>query len=112
MARSASANAAKPTLSYSVYVRRIAELDALEAQAWYESQQSGLGATFNDEFGLALRRLEDQPLIYQKIYGAIRRVVLRRFPFLLWFVVDGNEVSVLACTHGKRGRKFIRARLS
>jgi len=47
----------------------------------------------------------------QKIYGPIRRVVLRRFPYLLWFVVEGEAVVILACTHGKRSRSFIRARL-
>ncbi|MGY8904859.1 MAG: hypothetical protein ACKVIH_09960 [Burkholderiales bacterium] len=98
-------------MSYGVYVRRLAELDALEAQAWYELQQSGLGTSFNDEFGHALRRLEETPLIYQKIYGSVRRVVLRRFPYLLWFVIEGKEVVVLACTHGKRSPSFIRSRL-
>jgi hypothetical protein len=98
-------------LSYSVYVRRLAELEALEAQAWYELQQSGLGTSFNDEFGHALMRLEHTPLIYQKIYGPVRRVVLRRFPYLLWFVIEGEAVIVLACTHGKRSRTFVRSRL-
>lgn len=111
MARGASAHETPSSLSYSVHVRRLAELDALEAQAWYELQQSGLGSSFNDEFGHALRQLENTPLIYQKIYGKVRRIVLRRFPYLLWFVVEGKEVVVVACTHGKRSRTFIRSRL-
>ncbi len=98
-------------MNYRVYVRRLAELDALEAQAWYELQQSGLGTSFNDEFGQALQRLEHTPLIYQKIHGSVRRIVLRRFPYLLWFVVEGETVVVVACTHGKRSRTFVRSRL-
>ena len=96
-------------MSYSVYVRRLAELDALEAQAWYELQQSGLGASFNEAFGHALHKLELKPLRYPKIFGLVRRVVLRRFPYLLWFVVEDADVVVIACTHGKRGRSFIRS---
>ena len=96
-------------MSYNVYVRRLAELDALEAQAWYELQQSGLGASFNEAFGHALQKLELKPLRYQKIFGPVRRVLLRRFPYLLWFVVEDAEVVVIACTHGKRGRSFIRS---
>jgi len=98
-------------LSYRVYVRRQAELDAVEAQTWYELRQSGIGRSFSDEFGHTLRQLERTPLSHQKIYGPIRRVVLRRFPYLLWFVVEGEAVVILACTHGKRSRSFIRARL-
>ena len=98
-------------MSFSVYVRRLAELEALEAQAWYEFQQSGLGASFNEAFAGALHKLESKPLSYQKIYGPVRRIVLRRFPYLLWFVVEGEDVIVIACTHGKRGHSFIRATL-
>ncbi|MGQ0501956.1 MAG: type II toxin-antitoxin system RelE/ParE family toxin [Panacagrimonas sp.] len=98
-------------MSYSVYVRRLAELDALEAQAWYELQQSGLGESFNSQFGRALGWLEHNPLTCQKIYGPVRRVLLRRFPYLRWFVVEGETVIVLACTHGKRSHSFIRSRL-
>lgn len=96
---------------YAVYVRRLAERDALEAQAWYEAQKSGLGASFNHEFGQALLRLEHTPLVYQKIHGPIRRIVLHRFPYLLWYVVEDAAVIVLACTHGKRSRAFVRSRL-
>ncbi len=94
-------------MSYSVYVRRLDELDALEALAWYELQRSGLGMYFNDAFGQALIQLEPDPLSYQKIYGPVRRLVLRRFPYLLWFVVEGEDVVVIACTLGKRARSFI-----
>lgn len=98
-------------MSYSVYVRSLAELDALEAQAWYEAQESGLGSDFNREFGQALLRLEQMPLTGQQIYGPVRRVVLHRFPYLLWYVVEEQTVVVVACTHGKRSRKFVRSRL-
>lgn len=98
-------------MSYSVYVRRLAELDAAEAQGWYEDQSPGLGEAFNSELGQALQRLERVPLIGQKIYGQVRRVVLHRFPYLLWYQVEGTMVTVLACTHGKRGHRFIRSRL-
>ena len=82
-------------------------MDALEAQARYELQQLGLGTSFNEAFGQALLQLELKPLKYQRIFGPVRRVVLRRFPYLLWFVVEDAEVVVIACTHSKRGRSFI-----
>lgn len=98
-------------MSYSVYVRNLAERDALEAQAWYEARGHGLGSNFNNEFGQALQRLEQMPLIGPQIYGPVRRIVLHRFPYLLWYVVDDQTVIVVACTHGKRSRKFVRSRL-
>ncbi|MGQ0621590.1 MAG: type II toxin-antitoxin system RelE/ParE family toxin [Panacagrimonas sp.] len=98
-------------MSYIVYVRQAAELDATEAQDWYEAQSPGLGAAFNEEFGRALLRLEEMPFTGQQMFGSVRRVVLHRFPFLLWYQVERSTVIVLACTHGKRSQRFIRSRL-
>lgn len=98
-------------MSYTVFVRHLAEQDAAEAQDWYQQQRPGLGADFNHEFGQVLVQLEATPLIYQKIDGEIRRSILCRFPYLIWYRVKGNSVIVLACTHGKRGNVFIRSHL-
>jgi hypothetical protein len=70
-------------LSFTVYVRRAAELDVAEAQTWYEEQQTGLAAGFLHEFSVTLTRLSETPLIYPIVYRDIRRAVLHRFPFLV-----------------------------
>jgi hypothetical protein len=64
-------------LSYEIRVRRAAELDIAEAQVWYESQQSGLGAEFRTEISLVFERLAETPLIYQKVHGDVRRATVR-----------------------------------
>lgn len=88
-------------MSFSVYVRRAAELDVAQALLWYEQQQAGLAAKFYEELGAALDRLAETPMIYPVVYRDIRRTVLHRFPFLVWYRVEGSVVTVLACTHGK-----------
>ncbi|MGK2942843.1 MAG: type II toxin-antitoxin system RelE/ParE family toxin [Immundisolibacter sp.] len=88
-------------MSYRVYVRRAAERDVVEAQKWYEQQQYGLAARFHVEFSATLDRLAETPLIYPALYCEVRRVVLRRFPYLVWYRVQNSSVTVLACTHGR-----------
>lgn len=88
-------------MTYSVYVRGAAERDVAEAQQWYERQQAGLAAAFNAEFAAALDRLAETPFLYAQRYRGIRRAVLRRFPFLIWYRVEGARITILACTHGK-----------
>ena len=88
-------------MSYRVYVRGAAERDLSEAQRWYEQQQPGLAAEFSTEFNATLEILEETPLIYQELYRGIRRAILHRFPYLVWYRVQNAEVAVLACTHGK-----------
>jgi len=98
-------------LSYPVFVRKLAEDDPAEAQDWDEAQSAGLGLASHCELGVTLARLEHSPLAGTAIYGEVRRVLLSRFPYLIWYRVDGQAVTVLACTHGKRSSATIRSKL-
>ena len=99
------------TLNYTIHVRRSAELDIADAQIWYEEQQIGLAAKFHHELSTVFARLTESPLIYPVVYRNIRRVVLHRFPFLIWYQIEGENVIVLACTHGKADPDTLRPRL-
>lgn len=104
----ASASAA---LNYRVYVRGAAERDVIEAQKWYETQQPGLAAEFNIEFNAALDKLGEAPFIYPTWYRDVRRAILHRFPFLVWYRVQNYDITVLACTHGKADPEKLPSRL-
>lgn len=98
-------------MSYTVEVRGTAELDVAEAMDWYNEQSPGLGETFLEDFAQVLKRLSDSPLIYQVMYRGSRRVQLLRFPYLVWFRVQGPVVTVRACLHGSDNPAKVRKRL-
>jgi hypothetical protein len=89
-------------LSYEVQIRRATELDVAETELWYESQRSGLGGEFHSEVSQIIDRLAETPFIYQIVYRDVRRAIVHRFPYLIWFRVLGQVVIVLACTHGRQ----------
>jgi plasmid stabilization system protein ParE len=97
-------------LSYEVQVRRAAELDVAEAQVWYETQQTGLGAQFRSEVSRVIDRLAGTPLIYQVVHRDIRRAIIHRFPYLIWYRVAAETVIVLACTYAGRDPERVKAR--
>jgi toxin ParE1/3/4 len=99
-------------LSYEVQIRRAAELDVAEAQLWYDAQRSGLGAEFHSEVSQVIDRLSETPFVYQIVYRNVRRAIVHRFPYLLWYRVVGELVTVLACTHGRQGPERIKTRLN
>ena len=99
MARREVPARATTSLSYKVQVRREAELDVAEAQVWYDKQHAGLGADFHSEVSLVFTALTEAPLIYPALYREVRRAMVHRFPYLVWYRVIGDEVTVLACTH-------------
>ena len=98
-------------MNFTVDVRKAAELDVAKAQLWYEEQRTGLAAEFHAEFSATQNRLVDTPYIYPVVYRDVRRAVLHRFPYLVWYRVQDSRVTVLACTHGKTDPRKIPSRL-
>lgn len=88
-------------MSYSVRIRYAAEQDVIAAQRWYEQQQLGLAARFHEEFAATIKVLADTPLIYPELYRHVRRALVHRFPYLIWYRADDSIVTILACTHGR-----------
>ena len=73
-----------------------------EAFAWYEEQSAGLGSEFQLTFELQLKRLEQVPLLYQEIIPGVRRTLLPRFPFSVFYTVKHDRVQILAVIHTAR----------
>ena len=98
-------------MTVPILLRRAAELDLVVIEDWYESQRQGLGGQFREAVDAALRRIADHPLAYPERYRGVHRAVLRRFPYVLWYRPFQDFVVVLACVHGRRDPRAIRARL-
>lgn len=80
-------------------VRPEAELDALEAALWYDGEREGLGAEFLAELRATFARVEDGPLRFPLVFREFRRAILHRFPFGVFFIVEGELATVVAITH-------------
>jgi plasmid stabilization system protein ParE len=77
-----------------------AEVEA--AFEWYENERQGLGLEFLDELRAAYNRVADGPHKYQELRGGIRRAFLRRFPYAVYFAIEGDVVVVVAVLHASR----------
>jgi plasmid stabilization system protein ParE len=89
-------------VKYGIIVRRLAERDLEEAEDWYNQQQHGLGAEFRQTIDDLLARLAENPRVYPRVHGEVHRAVLRRFPYLVYFLIDGSDVVVLAVLDSRR----------
>jgi plasmid stabilization system protein ParE len=79
-----------------------AELHLEEVFNWYEDRSPGLGDLFLNAVDYAFATIQDQPFAYQRIFSEVRRCVLRRFPYCLFYTVTEETIIVLACFHGTR----------
>jgi plasmid stabilization system protein ParE len=83
---------------YRLKSNPIVDADVEAAFQWYESEKEGLGYEFLDE----LRRIRNGPLKYQVLSSGIRRAMTRRFPYAIYFLVEGTLIVILAVLHAGR----------
>jgi toxin ParE1/3/4 len=89
-------------VSWRVSIRAAAEDDLREAQEWYETKRPGLGGEFLVCVVDALSRLEQSPERFAVYYKGFRRVLTERFPYKLFYRIEGDAVIVFRILHGAR----------
>lgn len=85
-----------------VRLREEADRDLAAAATWYEHQRVGLGHEFLDEALSSFRRIAEQPTRYPVLYRDMRRALMTRFPFGIYFCVEHSQIVVVAVLHGSR----------
>ena len=76
--------------------------DVAAAFEWYENEEAGLGQEFLVQLRATYDRIAEGPLTYQNLRSGVRRALLRRFPYAVYFAVEGGAVVVLAILHVAR----------
>ena len=89
---------------------REAEADIEQAFRWYEARRVGLGREFVDEVDSAFARALETPSTFPLAYRDLRRIVLRRFPYLVYCRELDEVVQVFGVLHGRRDRRRLRRR--
>ncbi len=78
------------------------DLDIAAAFDWYEKEHAGLGYEFLGELRATYNRIADGPLKYQHLRSGIRRALVRRFPYGVYFAIEDDVIVVLAVLHVSR----------
>jgi toxin ParE1/3/4 len=89
-------------VKWRVLIRPRAEADLREARNWYETQRAGLGDEFLADMSIALKSLAKDPQRYPDYYRGFRRVLTRRFPYKIFYRVEGDRVIAFRVLHARR----------
>jgi plasmid stabilization system protein ParE len=89
-------------VTYRLHVRAPAAADVAEASEWYDRQEPGLGAEFLKAVRVQLEAIEAAPEQHPVVVSGIRRARLRRFPYSVFYFIDGALVVTIACMHARR----------
>jgi len=79
-----------------------AERDIADAALWYEARAQGLGFDFLRLVDACLSDIRRTPGRFPVVHRDLRRALLRRFPYGVFFTSDDDTVRVIACLHVRR----------
>lgn len=83
-------------------VRPPAEADVRAAFEWYEAQAQGLGHEFLRAVDACYAIIGRWPEAFPVVYKGVRRALLRRFPYVVYYNLTEDTVAIVACVHGKQ----------
>ena len=98
-------------MSFTVRTRRSAQADIRAAARWYDQQRTGLGKDFVAEVKEVVRRLSQTPRMHQIIKGHVRRALVQRFPYCVYYTVGKKVVEIIGVFHAKRDPAVWQARI-
>jgi plasmid stabilization system protein ParE len=85
-----------------IVFRTSASAQVVDAQAWYDKQRQGLGTEFARSLESAINRIARNPLSAPAVYRDVRRVLLKRFPYSVFYLTEDDALIVLSCIHTRR----------
>ena len=79
-----------------------AEIEMLEAAAYYETRVTNLGENFLTTIERAVSMISEQPKTWPEIGYGIRKYIIRRFPYSILYRVDSEEIVIVAVMHQRQ----------
>ena len=77
-----------------------------------EEMRTGLGRKFIAELKVVLERIESMPELHGIVWKDVRAVRVKKFQYIVYYVVFDDRVEVLAVIHGARDSAVWQARVS
>lgn len=76
--------------------------DLSDARDWYESRSDGLGMEFVRMAYAGFSELQEFPEKCEEVYGLLRRALIRRFPYSIYYHYSADTITVYGVFHSSR----------
>jgi plasmid stabilization system protein ParE len=84
------------------------EGDLIAINSWYEEKSAGLGDEFLQIFYSIASSIINNPNLYQKVYNKFRRLLLPKFPYVVYYLLREEQVIIIGVFHHARDPRKIK----
>jgi len=89
-------------MKYEISFLEDADLDIEETYIWYETLSLGLGKRFFDNIQNTIEYIITNPYMFQVVYKRIRRALVNKFPYGIYYIVENEKVIIIGILHFHR----------
>jgi plasmid stabilization system protein ParE len=93
-------------MSLKVVYRRKVGRDLAAGFSYYEGQREGLGEQFLIAVASVFDAIERYPEMFVRVHGEVRRALVSRFPYAVFYRAESKRAVVLAVLHTARDPKL------
>jgi plasmid stabilization system protein ParE len=77
-------------------------VEIIQAAAWYNERGTGLGQRFVLEVDQTIERIRQHPLAWTEIEAGVRRALVKKFPYSIYYTVQATRIRIHAVRHQRR----------
>ncbi len=89
-------------MSLPIVYLRAARAEFDEAHDWLEQQRAGKGDEFSERVHEMLDLVATLPELHQCVYKDVRRAVVRKFSYNVYYRAEPNRIVVVSVFHTSR----------
>ncbi len=89
-------------MKYQIEITPIARAELVAESDYFERNKKGEGKAFAAVVRSRLKRIAFNPKLHAVVFLDVRKTVLKKYPFCLYYYIDGNNVVVISVFHTSR----------
>lgn len=98
-------------MTLPVVLRDEAQAEFDEAFDYYEGQRPGLGVDFAARVQEVFDRIAANPQLHAAVFADVRKALVARFPYAIFYRAEPARVEVLAVFHSRRDPSIWKGRV-
>ena len=83
-------------------ILEVAALEISDAKEYYNLQQPRLGDSFKKDVQNTIDTILSFPQLYPEVSDSLRRCVLHRFPYSIFYSIEDGTIIILSVAHQRR----------
>ena len=83
-------------------ISQLAFLEIEDAKEFYNLQKPTLGDTFKNDVKKTIENIKNFPNLYPNITNDLKRTVLHRFPYSIFYAITDDTILILSVAHQHR----------